>query len=170
MARNYPIDMNLAGPVNDNSRSANMSHRVKPFGSAGKAGVSQKHMDAPKHHSTSHSPQATSLPGSLSIISNVMAHADVNRGIPGIIHSTTTSPETRSRLVAGIIASPMAGNAPQGPVSSVMGHDATAYNSGMVHLRGSPFSHPGGKMHEGKGEHKMMTKTAGKKLKKHVEA
>jgi hypothetical protein len=26
-----------------------------------------------------------------------------------------------------------------------MGHDATAYNMGMVHLRGAP-SHPGGKM------------------------
>jgi hypothetical protein len=28
---------------------------------------------------------------------------------------------------------------PSGPVHSVMGHDATAYNEGMVHIRGSHF-------------------------------
>jgi hypothetical protein len=98
----------------------------------------------------------------MNIISNVMAHSDVNRGIPGIINTTTTSPETRQRLVSGIIESCIHGPpAPQGPVSTVMGHDATAYNMGMVHIRGAP-SHPGGKM----TSEKMVPEAKAKKSKK----
>lgn len=60
-------------------------------------------------------------------------------GIPGIISSTSLGPEQRSRLVSGIIESPMAASAVDGPVHKIMGNDATAYNEGMVHLRGSSF-------------------------------
>jgi hypothetical protein len=136
MARNYPIDMNLAGPVNDNSRGANMSHRVKPSGKHGGG----HHSAPPLEHRPSHSPQASSLPGSLGIIHDVRGHGSPQQGIPGIISTTTTSPETRHRLVSGIIDHVSEGHPPTGPVCEVMGHDATAYNTGMVHIRGSPFS------------------------------
>lgn len=85
-------------------------------------------------------PPATSIQGSMGIIENVRAGKDHNMGIPGIISSTSLGPEQRSRLVSGIIESPMSGHmAAEGPVSKVMGHDATAYNEGMVHIRGSHF-------------------------------
>ena len=91
------------------------------------------------HHGQA--PSATSLQGSLGIIENAMGgdrHRSV--GIPGIISSTSLGPEQRQRLVAGIIESPMEGsNKNSGAVHSVMGHDATAYNEGMVHIRGSQF-------------------------------
>jgi hypothetical protein len=74
-----------------------------------------------------------------------MAH-----GISGIISSTTTSPETRQRLVSGILdVCQHHGAHEQGPVHSVMGHDSTAYNSGMVHIAGSPYT-----MLHHRGEHK----------------
>jgi len=85
-------------------------------------------------------PPATSLRGSMGIIENVRAGKDHNMGIPGIISSTSLGPEQRQRLVGGIIESPMSGSmAAEGPVSKVMGHDATAYNEGMIHIRGSHF-------------------------------
>jgi hypothetical protein len=84
-------------------------------------------------------PPATSLPGSLGIISHPSAGRDRPMGIPGIITSTSLGPEQRQRLVQGIIADPMAGHFTQDAVHKVMGHDATAYNEGMVHIRGSSF-------------------------------
>jgi len=84
-------------------------------------------------------PPATSIQGSMGIIENVRAGRDHNMGIPGIISSTSLGPEQRQRLVNGIIESPMSGSTAEGPVSKVMGHDATAYNEGMVHIRGSHF-------------------------------
>ena len=85
-------------------------------------------------------PAATSLQGSMGIITNVRAGKDHNMGIPGIISSTSLGPVQRTRLVSGIIESPMAGPmASEDAVSKVMGHDATAYNEGMIHLRGSHF-------------------------------
>jgi len=85
-------------------------------------------------------PAATSIQGSMGIITDVRRGKDHNMGIPGIISSTSLGPEQRSRLVNGIIESPMSGHmAPEGPVSKVMGHDATAYNEGMIHIRGSHF-------------------------------
>jgi len=84
-------------------------------------------------------PPSTSLPGSLGIIESPRKGKDHNLGIPGIISSTSLGPEQRSRLVAGIIETPMAGQAASGPVHNIMGHDATAYNEGMIHLRGSHF-------------------------------
>jgi len=84
-------------------------------------------------------PPATSIQGSMGIIENVRAGKDHNMGIPGIISSTSLGPEQRTRLVSGIIESPMSGHTAEGPVSKVLGHDATAYNEGMVHIRGSHF-------------------------------
>ena len=85
-------------------------------------------------------PPASSLMGSLGIIESPRKGRDHNLGIPGIISSTSLGPEQRQRLVGGIIESPMEGPAhASGPVHTMMGHDATAYNSGMVHIRGSHF-------------------------------
>jgi hypothetical protein len=129
----HPINLDLAGPVNDNSRAAAMSHRV----GGGREG---KRSEPPMAHKASHSPQATGLPGALGIIHDVRGHGSPQHGIPGIIQTTTTSPENRARLVSGIIDRVSEGHHAMGPVCEVMGHDATAYNTGMVHLRGSPFS------------------------------
>ena len=71
----------------------------------------------------------------------VLFPANVTAKISGdcIISSTTLGPEVRHRLVSGIIESPMERSTDQGPVSKVAGHDATAYNAGMVHIAGSRF-------------------------------
>lgn len=111
----------------------NVAHAA-PKASKGKRG-----MGVPNEGKPSHSPQASSLPGSLPVILDVNRRGGSIVGIPGIISSTTTSPETRQRLVSGILDTSDRGAVPQGPVHTVMGHDATAYNSGMVHLRGSHF-------------------------------
>jgi len=84
-------------------------------------------------------PPATSMVGSMHIIEHPQSGKERHGGIPGIISSTSLGPEQRSRLVSGIIESPMVGHSAGGPVHSVMGHDSTAYNEGMVHLRGSHF-------------------------------
>jgi hypothetical protein len=130
-------------PVNDNKlhdkHADVMSH--KPAVHHASAGHhSMKKMDVPNAGKFDHSPQATSLPGSLPIIHNLHGRREGIHGVPGIISSTTTSPETRQRLVSGIIDSAVAGHAPSGPVSTVHGVDSTAYNSGMIHIRGSPFT------------------------------
>lgn len=84
-------------------------------------------------------PSASTLPGSLGIIESPRKGKDHNLGIPGIISSTSLGPEQRSRLVSGIIESPMSASAVSGPVHTILGHDSTAYNEGMVHIRGSHF-------------------------------
>lgn len=118
----------LPRPVQDNTPAA--AHKQK---------ASSKGKALPNESKPSKSPQASSLPGSLSIIKDVSGRSGGIHGIPGIISSTLTSPETRQRLVSGIL-DPMSGSAaPQGPVHSVAGHDSTAYNSGSVHIRGSHF-------------------------------
>ena len=89
--------------------------------------------------SNGQAPPASSLPGSLGIIANPSGGRKEAMGIPGIISSTSLGPEQRQRLVAGIIESPMDGQAASGPVHAVQGRDATAYNEGMVHIRGSHF-------------------------------
>ena len=85
-------------------------------------------------------PQASSLPGTLPIIHDVRKAGKGIHGIPGIIESTTTGPEIRSRLLLGIIEHPMTGPSPVGrdAVSSVS-PSATNYGRGMIHIRGSPF-------------------------------
>jgi len=84
-------------------------------------------------------PPATSMMGSLGIIEHPSNRREYNMGIPGLITSTSLGPRERQRIVSGIIESPMEVAPAEGPVSSVQGHDATAYNSGMVHIRGSHF-------------------------------
>jgi hypothetical protein len=93
--------------------------------------------------STDMGPQASSLPGTMGVIQNVSTggNRDRARGVPGIVNSTTLGPEVRQRLQSGIIASLMGGQGrgAEGPVSAAAGTDATAYNSGMVHLAGSQY-------------------------------
>lgn len=85
-------------------------------------------------------PPATGLMGSMGIIENVRNGKDHNMGIPGIISSTSLGPDQRNRLVGGIIETMVqSGHPKEGPVSTVQGRDATAYNEGMVHIRGSHF-------------------------------
>jgi hypothetical protein len=84
-------------------------------------------------------PSATSLNGALNIIESPRKGRDHNLGIPGIISSTSLGPEQRQRLVSGIIESGMGATNTSGPVHAIMGHDSTAYNEGMVHIRGSSF-------------------------------
>lgn len=84
-------------------------------------------------------PPASSMPGSMGIIADPMGGRKAPMGIPGIISSTSLGPEQRQRLVSGIIESPMDGHAAGGAVHTVQGRDATAYNEGMIHIRGSHF-------------------------------
>jgi len=126
-------------PVRHHSASAPMTgmHNA-PHPKSGGGGMI--HGGGAKASAHGQAPPATSIQGSMGIIENVRAGKDHNMGIPGIISSTSLGPEQRSRLVGGIIESPMSGHlAAEGPVSKVMGHDATAYNEGMVHIRGSHF-------------------------------
>ena len=126
-------------PVNDNV--AHSSHAPAKHGKERSKG-----MKIPTEHKPSHSPQASSMPGSLPIIKDPHAKPGMSHGIPGIISSTTTSPETRQRLIGGILDLCMEnGQSTHGPIHSVMGHDSTAYNSGMVHIAGSHFTSHNGK-------------------------
>ena len=100
----------------------------------------RSHADVPRSRHADMGPQATGMPGSMSIIHNVQKPGSGIHGIPGIIHSTTLGPEVRGRLMDGIISSAMDGRrGAEGPVTKVAGVDATAYNAGMVHIRGSSF-------------------------------
>lgn len=119
----------LPRPVADNAMNA-AHHAAKPH-------QEKKGRAVPQEGKPSRSPQATSLPGSLPIIHEMGRRHGGIVGIPGIISSTLTSPETRQRLVSGIIDSMIRGETPAGPVHTVAGHDATAYNAGMVHIAGS---------------------------------
>jgi hypothetical protein len=101
---------------------------------------SGKHMDVPDAGKPSKSPQATSVPGGVHIISDVMKAGRGISGVPGIISSTTTGNEVRQRLMMGIIDSPGgARESAVGPVQRAMGMDSTAYNAGMAHIAGSPY-------------------------------
>ena len=109
---------------------------------AAPAPKSSGYTSKPQGKAASHgqAPAASTLPGGLGIIASPRKGKDHNLGIPGIISSTSLGPEQRSRLVSGIIESPMVGPAhASGPVHAIMGHDSTAYNEGMVHIRGSHF-------------------------------
>jgi len=114
----------LPRPVQDNTPQA--STRVeKPKGKAAQGGRNE-------------SPQASSMPGALPIIKDAQNRPGAAHGVPGIINSTTTSPETRLRLIQGVLdLAHSAGSAEQGAVHTMLGHDSTAYNMGMVHIRGS---------------------------------
>lgn len=101
------------------------------------------HKDVPRVGRVDQGPQASSLPGAMGIIQDVASggNRDRARGVPGIITSMTLGPEVRQRLQKGIIESMMGsiGRDEQGPVTAMAGHDATAYNTGMVHQAGSRF-------------------------------
>jgi hypothetical protein len=116
----------LPRPVQDNTPHASTRVQV-PKGKAAEGGRNE-------------SPQASSMPGSLPIIKNPQAKSGAAHGVPGIINSTTTSPETRLRLIQGVLdLAESAGSSDQGAVHTMMGHDSTAYNMGMVHIRGSKY-------------------------------
>jgi hypothetical protein len=132
------MDLEVSRPVNDNT--AGLAKRAGGKSSKTKKGNS---MPVPNEHKPSHSPQAVSLPGQLPVLMEPGRGGERKGaivGVPGIIHSTVTSPETRQRLVSGILDLCEARGAKgDGPVHTVTGHDSTAYNSGMVHLAGSRF-------------------------------
>jgi hypothetical protein len=99
-----------------------------------------KKMDVPNANKPSHSPQASSLPGQLSVIKDVSSGRGMAHGIPGIVSSTTQGPQVRQRLHMGIIDSMMGHAKESGPVSAVEGNDSTAWNAGNgIHLPGSRF-------------------------------
>ena len=143
-------DPDMSRPVQDNARPMKKSAIAKK--NPVDVGIHPSHQDshhragAVMHsgkHVSSGEQTASSLPGSLGVIDphGMASPKDKTRhGIPGIISTTTEGPQTRARLVGGIIESPMSdGKAPSGPVHSVMGHDATAWNAGMKHIPGSSF-------------------------------
>jgi hypothetical protein len=111
---------------------------MAPHPKSGHGGMISAHGAHAAHHGQA--PAASTLPGSLGIIADPASGRKEHMGIPGIISSTSLGPEQRQRLVSGIIESPMGGEGrASGPVHSVMGHDSTAYNEGMIHIRGSHF-------------------------------
>jgi len=131
-----PHHHDLARPVQDNAHRAPRKD----------AKEHHKGMKIPTEHKMSQSPQASSLPGQLSIIKDPHAKPGMAHGITGIIQSTTTSPETRQRLISGILdVTAHRGADAQGPVHTVMGQDSTAYSSGMIHIAGAPSHHKGKK-------------------------
>jgi len=136
------MDLEVSRPVNDNT--AGLAKRAGGKVSKGHKEKSHKGgMPVPDEHKPSHSPQAVSLPGALPVLMEPGRgghRMGAIVGVPGIINSTVTSPETRQRLVSGILDLCEARGAKgDGPVHTVSGHDSTAYNSGMVHLAGSRF-------------------------------
>ena len=139
------MNIDTMGPGMDNDAYRG---KKEPKGHSGGAIHSAgKHHKKP-HHSAGadvmrqaghQGPQATSMPGAVGIIHDVMRPGKGAVGVPGIISSTTLGPEVRHRLVSGIIESPMAGEHASGPVQRVQGVDATAYNECMVHIAGSRY-------------------------------
>ena len=136
------MDLEVSRPVNDNS--ATLAKRAGAKSSKTTKGKSHKGgMPVPDAHKPSQSPQAVSLPGQLPVLMEPGRgghRMGAIVGVPGIINSTVTSPETRQRLVSGILDLCEArGAKSDGPVHTVSGVDSTAYNSGQVHIAGSRF-------------------------------
>jgi len=141
-----PVDLDLAGPVNDNR--ATLASRDKQKGpKRSKDGYVVPKAEAMPHRK-SHVPQATSMLGSMNIINDAGGHGSGRaHGIPGIITTTSLGPEQRTRLISGIIDLADGGHHEmEGPLHSVMGHDATAMNAGMRPI-------PGAKIHADHGRH-----------------
>ena len=143
------VNPDMARPVMDNARPMKRSAIAKK--TPVDFGIHPSHDAVHATRGVSHAgkgvsadaQQATSVPGALGIIDPHSATSPKDKrleGIPGIIQTTTEGPQTRARLVGGIIESPMADGKPaSGPVHAVSGHDATAYNAGMKHIPGSSF-------------------------------
>ena len=146
----HGFNLDTARPQNRNDASfGGDSKKARSSGSAihadhahKKAGHKMKSENVPHAHQASREPQASSypMPG---IIMNVHRPGKGAVGVPGIINSTTTGNEVRQRLQLGVIESPagIRGHSAEGPLHKAMGHDATAWNSGMAHISGSPFKH-----------------------------
>ena len=147
------LDVDMARPVQDNVAPSRLKHKaVKAPRSALDMGLHPSSEMArgvapmkPGKSVSADAQQATSLPGKLGFIDphSATSNKDARReGIPGIIQTTTEGAATRQRMVGGIIESPLSsgGKAASGPVHAVQGVDATAYNAGMKHIPGSPFT------------------------------
>jgi hypothetical protein len=132
------VNLDRAGAVNDNAAQLRKraSQHSKKGGMAHGAGKG-----VPMEGKASRQPVATTMPGDHHILDLAKEHGkDVDRGIPGIIRTTTTGADIRHKLVSGILdMAEHAGRHADGPVHSVTGHDATARNAGMRPIPGSPF-------------------------------
>jgi hypothetical protein len=134
------VNLDRAGPVNDNA--AALKKRASQHSGKSKGGMAHgAGQGVPHQGKPSHQPVATSMLGSLHVLDLAHHHKhDVNHGVAGIIHSTTTGPHVRHRLLSGILdLHDGKGRKADGPVHSVTGHDATARNAGMRPIPGSPF-------------------------------
>ena len=133
------VSLDRAGPVNDNR--VGLAKRAKQGGEKKGGGIAHgAGKGVPNEGRASRQPVATSLPGELHILDLAREHGkDVNRGIEGIIRTTTTGSDIRHKLVSGILDLADAGRKGDGPVHAVTGHDATARNAGMRPIPGSPF-------------------------------
>jgi hypothetical protein len=133
------VSLDRAGPVNDNR--VGLAKRAKQGGD--KKGGGMVHgagKGVPNEGRPSRQPEATSLPGQLGILDLAKDHGkDINRGIEGIIRTTTTGADIRHKLVSGILDMADHGRKADGPVHAVTGHDATARNAGMRPIPGSPY-------------------------------
>ena len=138
VARKHAEDTADAGPRSAFKRQS-MARDAIHLAPKPKSGSSPMHKGGIAASRAGQAPPATSLMGSLGIIEHPSNRREYNMGIPGLITSTSLGPRERQRIVSGIIESPMEGQAADGPVHKVLGHDATAYNSGMAHIRGSHF-------------------------------
>lgn len=131
------VNLDRAGAVNDNAAQLRKraSQHSKKGGVAHGAGKG-----VPNEHKASRQPVATSMPGQAHILDLAKEHGkDVDRGIAGIIRTTTTGPDVRHKLVSGILDMADQGRKADGPVHSVTGNDATARNAGMRPIPGSPY-------------------------------
>lgn len=133
------VNLDRAGAVNDNAAAL----RKRASAHAGKHAGGMAHgagKGVPMEGKASRQPVATTMPGDHHILDLAKEHGkDVDRGIPGIIRTTTTGPDVRHKLVSGILDMADHGRKADGPVHAVTGHDATARNAGMRPIPGSPY-------------------------------
>lgn len=132
----HGVNLDRAGPVNDNA--ASLKKRATQKGGKKDGVVHGAGKAVPKENVASRGPVATSLPGSLGILD--LAHHmknDLKHGIPGIITTTSTGNDVRNKLLSGIIDLCEHGRKADGPIHSVLGHDATAMNAGMRPIPGA---------------------------------
>lgn len=142
-----PVDLDLAGPVNDNR--ATLASRDKQKGPKGSKDGRVLAKGESMPHRMSNVPQASSMLGHMNIINDAGGRGTGRaHGIPGIITSTSLGPEQRTRLISGIIDLAESGHHDmEGPLHSVMGSDATAMNAGMRPIPGAVIraDHKGGR-------------------------
>lgn len=132
-----PVDLDLAGPANDNRRAL-MQRATQRAPEKGSGGVVEGSVHL--HHRVSHVPQATGFASQMNIIQDA-GHGGRDRvhGIPGIISTTSLGPDQRSRLLSGIIDMSHPRPHDEGILHKISGHDATAMNAGMRPIPGAPI-------------------------------